>query len=98
MSSGERYLSSQSGAAPHDRPMTRIEAQIESIKSIASRVRRIADDNTMHAHQLGFFAPSSNEKTNGAISPIPVTTSLDDVIRDLGIAVEELDRSMSLFN
>lgn len=94
--SDERYSGQIGGATKAmDRPMTRIEVQIETLKSLSNRIQRLTNDNIMHAHQLGFFAPNGPEKDPP--TPIPVTTSLDDAIRELTMSVEKLDNSMGLF-
>lgn len=76
---------------------SRIENQTEMVKTLVRKIQRITDTNIQHAHQLGFYSPPSETKPSSG-APTPVTTSLDDAIRDLDQAVDHLDGSMNLFN
>lgn len=96
MSSGERYLGAAT-TSPDPRPMTRIEASTENIKSLTSRVRRITDTNIDHAHQLGFY-PATPEPPKSGTAINPVVANIEAAIRELTEAVDNLDASMSLFH
>lgn len=86
----------QQASAKTTKTATRIEGQVENVKALTRRIVRITDTNIEHAHQLGFFSPPPS---NGSIAgaPTPVISSLDDALRELTMAVDNLDGSMNLY-
>jgi len=78
------------------RPLTRIESDIEQIKSETNRLESIADRIASHARALGYFHPPSEGAKSAA--PTPVVTTMSDAIQALDRAVDNCSGALNLFD
>lgn len=79
-----------------ERPMSRIDNDVNTIKGITQRVRNSAERLLRHTQTLGYYnAPPA--QTTGAV-PSPVITTLSDALIDLDRAMDELASSLNLFD
>ncbi len=87
---------SENGASQvkQDRPMSRIENDVETIKRMTERVQDITSRVVRHARSLGYFEPPSKGETS---VPTPVTTTLADAITALDRAIDGASGSLNVF-
>jgi hypothetical protein len=82
-------------AAPTERPMSRIESDIDQVKTMADHVDTITSRIVRHARSLGYFEPPSDAKTN---PPTPVVTTLADALQTLMRAIDHASGSLNVFD
>lgn len=78
-----------------DRPLNRIESNIETLKDQANRLEAMAESIAAHARSLGYFELSSNAKGE---SPTPVVTTMSDAIMAVQRAVDHCVSALGLFD
>lgn len=73
---------------------SRIEADVERVKSMTAQVDRITDRIIRHARALGYYEPLP---ATGAAAPTPVITSLADSLQALDRALDHCSGSLNVF-
>ena len=77
-----------------DRPVSRIENDVEQLKRFGERVDSINDRVIRHARALGYYEPTP--ATGQA--PTPVITTLADALQALEYALERCSGSLNVFD
>lgn len=83
-----------STASAVNRPLTRIENNVEQLKAQTERINNVTERIMRHATALGYFGPP---KADAANSLSPVVSNLSDALVELERAVDHLGGSMNLF-
>lgn len=78
-----------------DRPTSRIETDVENIRAMVNRVESITAGIVRHARALGYYEPTTTDKTP---APTPVITTLADAHRALDIAIDHCSGSLNVFD
>jgi len=86
----------KTSAATPSISMSRIDNDIEMVKSMTVRVQTSTDRIVRHAHSLGYFEPSKG--TAAIDTPRPVTTTLRDALSELERAIETNSGALNLFD
>ena len=79
-----------------DRPMTRIEGDVENVKAMISRVESTTGRIINHARTLGYYDPTPEGKA--ATAPTAVITTLSDALRALDQAIDHCSGSLNVFD
>lgn len=78
-----------------DRPMSRIESDVEQVKSMTEHVELVTSRIMRHARSLGYFEPPSDAKAG---APMPVVTTLADALQTLMRAIDRASGSLNVFD
>lgn len=82
----------QAGTA--NRPASRIEADIEQVKTLTLLVDNMIDRIIRHARALGYYQPTPDAATQ---APTPVVTTLADALQALTRSVDHCSGSLNVF-
>lgn len=82
----------QAGA---DRPISRIENDVELVKRMADRIQNTTERIVRHARALGYYEPTP---TAGTQAPTPVITTLADALGSLDRAIDGCSGSLNVFD
>lgn len=77
-----------------DRAASRIETDIETLKSLTNRVETCIERVIKHARSLGYY---ESTPTTGA-APTPVVTTMADALRALDTAVDHCSGALNVFD
>ena len=83
------------GAAAENRVASRIEQDVEQVKSMTERVHRTRERVVRHARALGYFEPPADAKVS---APTPVITTMADALRELDQAIEHCSGALNVFD
>lgn len=78
-----------------ERTATRIEQDVELVKTMTEHVNRTTERIVQHARALGYFEPPS-DKVNAA--PTPVITTMYDALQALSRAIDHCSGSLNVFD
>ena len=81
--------------AKTDRPVSRIENDVEFVKRLTVTVENTTNRIIGHARALGYFEPPQDTK---ASAPTPVVTTMADALRTLDHAIDHLSGSLNVFD
>jgi hypothetical protein len=74
---------------------SRIEHDVELLKTLIGTVERTTERVVHHARALGYFEPSPEAKTQ---APTPVITTLADALQALTRAIDHCSGSLNVFD
>jgi hypothetical protein len=74
---------------------SRIEADVDLVKSMVTHVEQTTSRIVRHARALGYFEPPSDAKV---ATPMPVITTLADALQALGRALDHCSGSLNVFD
>jgi|HubBroStandDraft_6_1064221.scaffolds.fasta_scaffold00050_92 hypothetical protein len=74
---------------------SRIENDVELVKTMTNQVESTTDRIIRHARSLGYFEPPSDTK---ASAPTPVITTLADALLALSRAIDHCSGSLNVFD
>lgn len=80
--------------AATNRVSSRVEADIEQMKTLTLHVDNIADRIIRHARALGYYQPTPE---TASVAPTPVITTLADALQALSRAVDYCSGSLNVF-
>lgn len=80
--------------AVKERSMSRVDADVECVKKMTSRVEHATQRIIQHARSLGYGEPPSEPKA----APTPVITTLADGLRELDRAIDHCAGSLNAFD
>lgn len=83
------------GQARVDRPMSRIDNDVMTVKGFTQRTRDVSERIIRHAQTLGYYNPQPSTSTTG---PTPIITTLSDALMELDRAMDELSGALNLFD
>lgn len=86
---------SLSAAGATNRSLSRIEADVESVKRMTSSVELLTERVMRHARSLGYFGAPDDPKESG---PTPVITTLADALSALDRAITTAGGSLNVFD
>jgi hypothetical protein len=90
------YGQQTKGAGSADnRQISRIESDVEMLKSMTSHVESATARIVRHARSLGYFEPPSDAKIE---KPTPVITTLADALQSLSRAIDHCSGSLNVFD
>lgn len=89
----QQNYASQAGQLK-DRPASRIENDVQSIKTMTNHVENITDRIIRHARSLGYYEPTPQPAT---AAPTPVVSTLSDALQALARAVDHCSDSLNVF-
>lgn len=78
-----------------ERSASRIEHDVELVKTMTENVERTTERVVRHARTLGYFEPPSGGKVD---APTPVVTTLSDALQALGRAIDHCSGSLNVFD
>jgi hypothetical protein len=81
-----------------DRPASRIEHDVEVLKTLTGKVEHTTQRIIHHARALGYFEPPSDAKAQAPTTPTPVITTLADAIQALDRAIDHCSGSLNVFD
>lgn len=88
-------LNAANGPAGANRPCTRIESDVESLKNLIVVVESTTERIIGHARVLGYFQPPSDAKVS---APTPVVTTLADAVQALARAIDHCSGALNVFD
>lgn len=88
-------LNGNQGAATAARSLSRIESDVESLKSMTNNIEIITERIMRHARSLGYFEPPNDPKVS---APTPVITTLADAMLALERAINHCACSLNVFD
>jgi hypothetical protein len=88
-------LNTQSAANAIQEANSRIDADIESVRSMAARIERTTERIIRHARALGYYQPTPETKTD---APTPVITTLADALSAMDRAIDHCSGSLNVFD
>lgn len=74
---------------------SRIDNDVESVKSMAARVEITTERIIRNARSLGYFEPPTDAKVS---APTPVITTLADALQALDRAIDHCSGSLNVFD
>ena len=74
--------------------MSRIESDVETIKSMVDRADSIRGRIVIHARALGYFEPPKDV----AATPMPVITTMADALKALDRALDHASGALNVFD
>lgn len=77
------------------RSNSRIENDVETLKTLTRHVEITTERIIRHARSLGYFEPPADPKTQ---APTPVVTTLADALQTLGRAIDHCSGSLNVFD
>lgn len=80
--------------AATNRVASRIEADVEQMKTMVLHVDSITDRIIRHARSLGYYQPTPQPETT---APTPVVTTLADALQALTRAIDHCSGSLNVF-
>jgi hypothetical protein len=83
------------GQAATARTMSRIESDVELVKSMTEQVEFMMDQIIRHARTLGYFEPTPTKEAT--VAPIPVITTLADALQRLSRVIDSCSGSLNVF-
>jgi hypothetical protein len=81
--------------AATDRSASRIEHDVELVKTMIEGIERTTDRIIRHARALGYYEPTPESKLS---APSPVITTLADALQALGLALDHCSGSLNVFD
>jgi hypothetical protein len=78
-----------------DRPVSRIENDVEFVKRLTSTIENTTSRIIGHARALGYFEPPQDAK---AQAPSAVVTTMADALRALDHSIDHLSGSLNVFD
>lgn len=78
-----------------DRPMSRIDNDVNTIKNMAERIEGVTHRIIRHARTMGYFELPKDAK---AEAPTPVIITLADALTALDRAVDHCSGSLNVFD
>ena len=81
--------------AATERSATRIEQDVELVKTMTGYVERTTERIIQHARAMGYFEPPGDAKTN---APTSVITTLADALQALSRAIDHCSGSLNVFD
>lgn len=78
-----------------DRPASRIDNDVNTLKNVVERVETITHRIIRHARTLGYFEPPKDAAVS---APTPVVTTLADALTALDRAVDHCSGSLNVFD
>lgn len=94
----EKYNNAGQGQLKDAHPMSRLDAQVETLKGIAGRINGLTAELGRHVHTLGFFPPPQQNSIGASDTPRPVVTNVNDAIVEVDRAVDNFQATLHLFN
>lgn len=88
------YGLKQSATPATERAASRIENDVERVKTMTSRVDIIVAGIVRHARSLGYYEPTPSA---GNTAPSAVITTLSDALRELDRALDNGSEALNLF-
>ena len=82
--------------AARDRTASRIESDVERVKTMTEHVSRTTERIVQHARALGYFEPTPDSKLNAA--PTAIVTTLADALQALDRAIDHCSGSLNVFD
>lgn len=79
-----------------NRPVSRIENDVETVKRLAERIEGITERIIRNARALGYFE-AAKDASQGA-TPVPVITTLADALIALDRAVDHCSGSLNVYD
>ena len=78
-----------------ERSASRIEHDVELVKTMTGFVERTTEQIIQHARAMGYYEPTPESKVN---APTPVITTLADALQSLSHAIDHCSGSLNVFD
>lgn len=81
--------------AANERTASRIEQDVNLVKSMAEQIDQTAGRIIRHARAMGYFEPPADVKAG---MPMPVITTMADALQALARAIDHCSGSLNVFD